>query len=106
MTEQVIKGSGNVFRDIGLEDADEMLLKAQLTHQVYKILKERKLSQREAAKILGLKQPDVADLMNGKFKDFSVDQLLSLLVRLNKEVEIVIKPLAEGERGVVRVSAL
>lgn len=106
MTERVIKGSGNVFRDIGLENADEILLKAQLTHQIYKILKERGLSQHEAAKILVLKQPDVADLMNGMFKDFSVDLLLSLLARLHREVEIVIKPLAEGEQGAIRVSAL
>ncbi len=94
---KVVKGSGNVFADIGFKNAEEMQAKANLTHQIYKIVKERKLKQKEAADILGLKQPDVSALMNGKFLDFSVDRLLSLLVRLNQNVEIIIRPVSKGK---------
>lgn len=89
---KIVRGSGNVFADIGIKNADEMLAKAHLTSQIYKIIKGRGLKQKEAGEILGLKQPDVSALMNGKFLDFSVDRLLTLLVRLNQEVEIIIKP--------------
>ncbi len=100
---KITRGSGNVFADIGLKDADEMLTRAQLTHRIYIIVKQRDLKQKEAAEILGLKQPDVSALMNGKFLDFSVDRLLTLLVRLNQEVKITIKPAPKGKesRGVL-----
>lgn len=88
----ITRGSGNVFADIGLENPVEMLTKAHLTRQIYKILTARGLKQKEAAEILALKQPDVSALMNGKFLNFSVDRLLTLLVRLNQEVDIIIKP--------------
>jgi len=96
---KITRGSGNVFADIGLKDADAMLTRARLTHRIYGIVKERGLKQKEAAGILGLKQPDISALMNGKFLDFSVDRLLTLLVRLNQEVEITIRPAAEGEES-------
>lgn len=97
--ERIERGSGNVFADIGFKDSDEMLTKAHLTHQIYKIVSKRGLKQKEAADILGLKQPDVSALMNGKFLDFSVDRLLQLLVRLNQEVEIVIRPAPKGKES-------
>jgi predicted XRE-type DNA-binding protein len=107
MTERVVKGSGNVFQDIGFENADEMLVRAELTHQIYKIIKERGLKQREAARILGLKQPDVSDLMNGKFKDFSLERLLALLRKLDRDIEIVISPTPRNRRGSeIHVSAV
>ncbi len=96
-TIKIERGSGNVFADIGIKDAGDMLTKAHLTHQIFKIVKERRLSQREAGEILGLKQPDVSSIMNGKFLDFSVDRLLILLVRLNQEVEIIIKPAPQNK---------
>lgn len=96
---KITRGSGNVFADIGLKDADEMLTRAQLAHRIHAIVKQRGLKQKEAADILGLKQPDVSALMNGKFLDFSVDRLLNLLVRLNQEVEITIKPAPRGKES-------
>ena len=88
---KVARGGDNVFADLGIEDAD-ILVKASLTHRIYGIVKERGLKQKDAAELLGLKQPDISALMNGKFLDFSIDRLLHLLVRLNQEVEIIIKP--------------
>lgn len=96
---KITRGSGNVFADIGFKDADEMLIRAQLTHRIYTIIRQRGLKQKEAADILGLKQPDVSALVNGRFLDFSVDRLLTLLVRLNQEVEIKIKPAPKGKES-------
>ncbi len=104
---KVTRGSGNVFADLGFKDSGEMLVRARLTHRIYTLLKEKKLTQKEAAQRLGLKQPDVSALMNGKFLDFSVDRLLSLLVRLNQDVEIVIRPAPRGKDSAgVQISAM
>ena len=93
----VVKGSGNVFADLGLKNPIELQARADLTHQIYKVIKQKKLNQTEAAELLGLKQPDVSALMNGKLTSFSLDRLLHLLVRLNREVEIIIKPAARSK---------
>ena len=103
---KVARGGGNVFADLRIEDPD-MLVKAHLTHCIYGIVKERGLKQKDAAELLGLKQPDISALMNGKFLDFSIDRLLHLLVRLNQEVEIIIKPAPRNSvsRG-IRIQAM
>ena len=88
---EITRGSGNVFADLGFEDAEEMAVRAKLTLRIYHILKDRKLKQKEAAAILELAQPDVSALMNGKFNDFSIDRLLRLLSRLDQVVTIQIK---------------
>lgn len=88
---EITRGSGNVFEDLGFEDAEEMAIRATLTLRIYHILKDRKLKQKEAAALLELGQPDVSDLMNGKFNDFSIDRLLRLLTRLDQVVTIQIK---------------
>lgn len=61
----VTASSGNVFADIGLPNADQELLKAQLTLEIYRIIKSRNLTQTDAGKILGIKQPHVSLLMTG-----------------------------------------
>ncbi len=103
----VTKSSGNIFADLGLPQAEDLQTRAHLTHQIYSLLKERGLKQKEAAELLGIKQPDVSALMNGRFADFSVDRLLHLLVRLNQNVEIVIRPAStKGKhKATIRVSA-
>jgi len=85
-------GSGNVFADAGLPNADEHLIKAGLVHKIDSLMKERSLTQVEAAHILGVKQPDVSKLLRGEFRQFSVERLLRFLVALGQDVEIVIKP--------------
>jgi len=85
-------GSGNVFRDLGLPNADEHLVKAQLVFKIDTIMKRRGLKQSEAAALFGVKQPDVSKMLRGDFRQFSVERLLRFLVALNHDVEIVVRP--------------
>jgi predicted XRE-type DNA-binding protein len=88
---EVMEGSGNVFEDLGFEDADELQAKAELTRQLHNILKRQKLSQRAAARLLGIAQPDVSALLNGRHTGFSLTRLMTLLNRLDRDVEIVVR---------------
>jgi predicted XRE-type DNA-binding protein len=90
------RGSGNVFADLGLDDADELFARSQLGFQVWKILKARNLKQREIADLLGIKQPEVSHLMNGEFSRFSEGKLMNFLKRLDREVVIQINAVSEG----------
>ena len=85
-------GSGNVFKDLGIPNAEEHLVKAQLVFKIDTIMKDRGLKQADAADLLGVKQPDVSKMLRGDFKQFSVERLLRFLVALNQDVEIVVTP--------------
>lgn len=91
------EGSGNVFADLGLEDASELYARAQLGFHVHKLLVGRKLKQREIASLLDIKQPEVSHLMNGHFSRFTTDKLLEFLKRLDQTVSIRIRPHRPGE---------
>jgi predicted XRE-type DNA-binding protein len=91
------ESSGNVFADLGLEDADALFARAKLGFHVYTILKDRGLKQREIAALLGVKQPEVSRLMNGHFSRFTTDKLLDFLKRLDRKVTIRISPHRPGE---------
>jgi predicted XRE-type DNA-binding protein len=85
-------GSRNVFKDIGVPNAEEHLIKAQLVFKIDTILKDRGLKQVEAADLFGVRQPDVSKMLRGEFRQFSVERLLRFLVALGQDVEIVVKP--------------
>jgi predicted XRE-type DNA-binding protein len=85
-------GSRNVFKDLGLPNADEHLVKAQLVFKIDVLMKERGLKQVEAAGLFGIRQPDVSKMLRGEFRQFSVERLLRFLVALDQDVEIVVKP--------------
>ena len=85
-------GSRNVFKDLGLPNAEEHLVKAQLVFKIDAIMKRRRLKQAEAAGLLAIKQPDVSKMLRGDFRQFSVERLLRFLVALDQDVEIVIRP--------------
>jgi predicted XRE-type DNA-binding protein len=78
----VVEGIGNVFADLALADAQDLQIKAELTRQLGHRLKTLGLTQVQAAKRLGLKQPDVSKLANGRHSGFSIDRLLALLSTL------------------------
>jgi predicted XRE-type DNA-binding protein len=96
------KSSGNVFADLGVAHAEQELLKAHLTLEIYKILKERELTQTAAAKLLGIKQPHVSLLMRNRPGTFSVGRLVEFLTALGQDVEIKVKP-ARGRTAAVSV---
>jgi predicted XRE-type DNA-binding protein len=85
-------GSGNVFADIGLPNAQDHLVKAQLVYKIDSLMKSRGLKQVAAAKLFGVKQPDVSKMLRGDFRQFSVERLLRFLVALGQDVEIMVKP--------------
>jgi predicted XRE-type DNA-binding protein len=84
--------SRNVFEDIGIPNAEEHLVKAQLVFKIDQILKDRGLKQVEAADLFGIRQPDISKMLRGEFRQFSVERLLRFLVALDQDVEIVIRP--------------
>lgn len=85
-------GSRNVFKDIGVPNAEEHFVKAQLVFKIDTILKARGLKQVEAAALFGVRQPDVSKMLRGEFRQFSVERLLRFLIALDQDVQIVVKP--------------
>ena len=96
------ESSGNVFADIGLPNPEEHLAKAEITFQICQIIRARKLTQVQAAKLLGIKQPNVSALMQGHLDGFSAERLFRFLNKLDKSVEIIIrdKPRKAKQAGV------
>ena len=85
---EVEEGSGNVFADLGLPDAEELLLKAKLTVQIAQLIEKKGLTQAEVARRTALDQPKVSRLLNGHLSGFSVDRLFAILNRLGHSVEV------------------
>ncbi len=81
-----------MFKDVGLPNAEEHLVKAQLVFKIDAIVKDRGLKQVEAAELFGVRQPDVSKMLRGDFRQFSVERLLRFLVALDQDVQIVITP--------------
>ncbi len=104
--EKVERGSGNVFADLGHPEAEAHLLKAELVTRIDEIIRRRKLKQVDAAKLLGLSQPDVSRLLRGNFRDYSVERLLRLLTALGRDVEIVIREPRSKRQGRLSIGAL
>lgn len=74
-----VRGTGNVFADLGYADADTHLLKAGLVSRIHDVVLEQELNQTEAATLMGLSQPDVSRLLRGQFRDISVERLMRML---------------------------
>ena len=85
---EIEPSSGNVFADLGLPDAESHMLKAGLVTRIEQYIRERGLKQVEAAKLLGLSQPDVSRLLRGDFREYSIERLFRLLTALGRDVEI------------------
>ena len=85
-------GSRNVFKDLGVPNSEEHLVKAQLVYKIDVIMKKRRMKQTEAAALFGVRQPDISKMLRGDFRQFSVERLLRFLVKLDQDVEIVVRP--------------
>jgi len=90
MAEEITRGSGNLFADLGYPDAEERQTKLRLAHALNQIIKQRHLTQAAAAELLGVNQPKVSALLNYKLAGFSVERLMTFLTALDRDVEIVI----------------
>jgi predicted XRE-type DNA-binding protein len=86
------KSSGNVFADLGVENADEHYLKSTLGVMVIKLMKEKNLTQIRAAALFGISQPEVSRLKGGNMSHYSVERLLGFLTKLNQRIEIRVSP--------------
>ncbi|HWL95589.1 MAG TPA: helix-turn-helix transcriptional regulator [Phycisphaerae bacterium] len=106
-TIQVKSGSGNVFTDLGLSNADDLSIQVDLVRLIYLRIRELGLTQAQAAKRLGLKQPDVSKLMNGRHTGFSAERLFRALNALDEDVQIIVskKPPRARRDGKVTVTA-
>lgn len=93
-----------MFADLGLPHPERELLKAKLTLQIFRLIKQRGLTQTEAGKILGIKQPHVSALMRNRAGAFSVERLVDFLTALGQDVEITVRP-TRKEHGKVSVVA-
>ena len=78
----VERGSGNVFADLGLPDSDAHFVKAELVSRMDDIVRERGITQAEAARLLGVSEPDLSRLLRGDFREYSLERLLRLLTAL------------------------
>ena len=92
---EVHRGSGNVFADLGLADAEKLKIKTGLVIEIRKAMKSRGLTQQEAAKRMGITQPKVSDMMRGDFTNLSERKLMDCLNRLGYDIEIKVRPAAE-----------
>lgn len=101
---EIEEGGGNVFADLGLEDAPELKLKAVIVGQVLEIVERRGLTQAQAAAVLGLTQPKVSALKNGKLRGFSLEKLLDMMARLGRDVEISFTKAAQDEGSRIYVN--
>ena len=100
----VTPGSGNVFADLGVAEPEEELAKAQLAVHIRDAIKRRRLTQAEAARLVGIDQPKISALMNGRLTGFSSDRLLRCLTALGQDVDIVVRSGAKCDaRGHLRV---
>jgi predicted XRE-type DNA-binding protein len=103
--ETVEPSSGNVFGDLGLENSQELLAKAELVGRIGDLIAERKMTQAKAAKLLGVDQPRISDLLRGRIDGFSADRLFRFLNALGNDVEILVRPASTGKSAETRVIA-
>jgi predicted XRE-type DNA-binding protein len=100
----ISKGSGNVFADIGLPDADDLLRKAELVRLIVVTMNRLKLSQTAAARRANMKQPDLSKLLNGRTDGISYGRLIQILAMLGNDVNVTVRPASDTSRpGCVRV---
>ena len=93
---EVHRGSGNVFADLGLADAEKLKIKTGLVVEIRKAMRSRGLTQQEAAKLMGITQPKVSDMMRGDFTNLSERKLMDCLNRLGYDIEIKVTPTANA----------
>ena len=95
---KIEKGSMNIYVDLGMADADEMLVKAQLAAKIAEIIKFRKLTQTQAASLLGMTQPKLSNMLRGRFRGISEAKMIECMTLLGRDVQIVVKPVSRSRK--------
>jgi predicted XRE-type DNA-binding protein len=90
-TRESTPSSGNVFADLNLPEADDLLAKAELAAKVIAEIQKRRMTQTQAAAILGIDQPKISALKQGKLSGFSIERLMRFLLLLGRDIEITVK---------------
>ncbi|MFU0967898.1 helix-turn-helix domain-containing protein [Kluyvera ascorbata] len=103
MAHEIEVSSGNVYADLGMHDAEQMQLKARLAQIIGEVLQIKGLTQSQAAQILGMTQPKLSHLLRGQFRGISEAKMLECLVKLGRDVEIVISKESSAQ-GTLKVS--
>jgi len=92
---EVETGSGNVFADLGLRDAEKLKIKSGLVIEITRAIRKLGLTQEEAGRRMGISQPKVSAMMRGDFSNLSERKLMDCLNRLGYDIEIKVRPAAE-----------
>lgn len=95
---KIEKGSMNVYADLGVAAAEEMLIKAQLASKIAEIIKLRKLTQTQASSLLGMTQPKLSNMLRGRFRGISETKMLECMTLLGRDVQIVVKPVSRSRK--------
>jgi predicted XRE-type DNA-binding protein len=96
---KVTKSSGNVFADLGIPNADEHFVKAEIVLGIAARIRAKKMTQAQAAKVMGLSQPDVSKLLRGNFAGYTLDRLFLFLRALGNDIRIEIVPTKKNKAG-------
>lgn len=99
-------GSGSIYADLGYKNYEEMETKSNLVIEIGKAIKKKRLTQTQAAKILGISQPKLSELLSGRFRGYSVERLIQFLNELGQDVDIVIKAKPRNRKARVHVYPL
>lgn len=94
---EVEAGSGNVYADLGFENAEQMLVKARLVAKISEIIRRRRLTQAQASELLGMSQTKLSNILRGRFRGISETSMIECLLRLGRNVEIVVKPASRSK---------
>jgi len=105
MSEKITRGSDNIFKDLGFENPEEYQAKADLALHIITIIESRRLTQKEAAAVIGAAQPDLSKLKHGQLTGFTLDRLFSFLLRLNRNIEIRVTKARKKSGKLVTVAA-
>ena len=99
---KVHESADNIFEELGLPDAANHFLKAQIVAALYRLATARKLTQTKAGEVMGISQPEVSRLFRGNFREYSVERLMGFLTAFNHDVEIVVRPRNAKAPGEIR----
>lgn len=97
---EIVESSGNIFADLNLPEPEELLAKSALAQQIYDAIRQRGWTQVQAAEALDVPQPTISLIMSAKLSGFSMERLLRMLLRLDRDIEIAVRPKREDQAHV------